>query len=139
MGLEICNPLVVEHLLGSGALPGVDREALADEIARSLRDACPVLLGLKLVVAARDRARFLLGRVAIEGSVPTQEEVGDHAHGPDIDGFPVPGCRRWLGAQYGGRKGKLIRTSFEDLRSHVPGRATYFGEHGQFVVVHNAT
>jgi len=33
----------------------------------------------------------------------------------------------------------MIRTPFEDLRGHVPGRTTDFGEHGQFVVVHNAT
>lgn len=101
MGLEIREPLVFEQLLGSGALPRVDCEARADEIACGLRDVCPVLVGLKLVVTVHDCARLGLGRVSVEGRVSTQEEVGDHTHRPDVDGFPVPGCRRWSGVQYG--------------------------------------
>jgi len=106
MGLEIRDPLVLEHLLGGGAPLGVYGKARADEIACGLRDVSPVLGRLKLVIAMHDRARFLLGRIAVEGCVPTQEEVGDHAHGPDVDRFPVPSCRRWSGAQCGDGEGR---------------------------------
>jgi hypothetical protein len=101
MRREIREPLVFQQLLGSGALLRVDCEARADEIARGLGDVCPVLVRLKLEVTARDCARLLLGRIAVEGRVPTQEEVGDYTHRPDVDGFPVPGCRCWSGAQCG--------------------------------------
>lgn len=93
MGLEIREPLVLEQLLGSGALLGVDREARADEVTRGLRDTCPVLVRLKLVVTVHDCACLILGCVAVEGRVPTQEEVGDHTHRPNVDRFPVPSCR----------------------------------------------
>jgi len=72
MGREVREPLVLEQLLGSGALLRVDRETRADEIARGLRDVCPVLVRLKLVVTVRDCACLFLGRVAVEGRVPTQ-------------------------------------------------------------------
>jgi len=52
VGLEIREPLGIKHLLGRRALLGVNREAHADEIMRSLRDVCPVLVQPKLVVAA---------------------------------------------------------------------------------------
>ena len=71
MGLEIREPLVLEQLLGSGALLGVDREARPDEVARGLRDVRPVLVRLKLVVTVHDCACLVLGRIAIEGCVPT--------------------------------------------------------------------
>jgi len=38
-----------------------------------------------------------------------------------------------------GRRRGIIRTLFENLRSHISGRTTDLGEHGQFVVIHNAT
>jgi len=105
MRLEIRKPLVLEHLLSCGAPLGVDGETRADEVARSLRDVFPVLVWLKLVVAVHNRACLLLGCVAVERRVPTQQEVSDHAHGPDVDRFPVPSCGRWSGAQCGGREG----------------------------------
>ena len=106
MGLEIREPLVLEQLLGSGALLGVDREARPDEVAGGLRDVGPVLVWLKLVVTVHDRACLVLGRVAVEGCVPTQEEVGDHTHRPNVDRFPVPGWRPWSGVRRGEGEGE---------------------------------
>ena len=137
MAFEIRKPLVLEHLLSCRALLGIDGETRADEIACSLRDVFPVLGRLKLVVAVHNRARFLLGCVTVERRVSTQEEVSDHAHGPDVDRFPVPSCRRSSGTVRGPKRA-MIRTPFEDLRGHVPGRTTDFSEQGQFVLVHNA-
>jgi hypothetical protein len=71
-------------------------------------------------------SKLSLRRVAVEGHVSAQEEVSDHAHYPDVDGFPVPG---WdAGQAHSPGTGKRdIHTPFEDLRSHVPGRTAQGG------------
>ena len=42
--VRLLQPLVAQGLLGCRTLVGVDREAVLDEVLRSLRDVCPVLL-----------------------------------------------------------------------------------------------
>ena len=92
------HPFVLECLSRCRPLRRVSREARRDEAAGGVRDVAPVLLGLEGVVARDNRLRFLLLRVAAEGSVSREEEVNDYAHCPDVDGLAVTSCKgiKWV-------------------------------------------
>ena len=83
------QPLVSHHNLGGGSCDGVDGETLSDELLGSLGDILPILNRLKLVVTSDDSLRLLGLRVPVERCITAEEEIGDNAHGPDVDGFVV--------------------------------------------------
>jgi len=71
------------------AMPRVNRQTRAYKRLGRLRHVLPILLRLKLVIPRDDRLHLLLLRVAVERRVPSEEEVGDDAHSPDVHRLPV--------------------------------------------------
>lgn len=86
------QPAVLQRLQRRRTLRRVERKTRAHKVACSLRNIRPVFLRLEGIVARADRFHLLLLGVSVEGRVPTEEEIGDDAHGPDVDGFAVSGC-----------------------------------------------
>lgn len=80
------------------------------------------LTGFKFEISVNDGLHFLLLTVSIKGSIATQEEIGDDANSPDIDGFSMASWKRSTRSLNFDRKKKSRekkRTSFEYFRSHV--------------------
>lgn len=50
----------------------------------------PILGRFEGEVGRADGLNLVHLRIAIEGSVAAEEEVGDHAQGPRVDGLAVP-------------------------------------------------
>jgi len=73
-----------------GAQRGIHRQTRPHKVLGRLRHILPVLLRLKLVIPCNDRLHLLLLRVAIERRVPSEEEVGNDTHSPDVNGFTMP-------------------------------------------------
>ena len=86
------QPLVRQHLLGSGPFDGVDGETTFDEFFGGVGDILPIFNGLKLVVASDDGLCLLGLRFPIERRIATEEEIGNDAHSPDVDGFVMASC-----------------------------------------------
>ena len=83
---------MIQHILGGGPFGGVDSETALDKVLSGLGDILPILNGLKLVVASDDSFRLLGLRVLVERCVTAEEEIGDDAHGPDVDRFVMASC-----------------------------------------------
>lgn len=88
--LLVRKPLMLERLRRRRARGGVDGQTRADKVLRGVGHVLPILLGLELVVARDDGLHLELLGVAVERRVPREEEVGDDAHCPDVDGLAVP-------------------------------------------------
>ena len=110
---------MLQRLVGGDALLRVDGQAAADEVLGLGGDAAPVLDGGEAVVGAEDGLHLLEVGVAVEGGVAAQQEVGDDADGPQVDGLAVAGLA-------------------EDLGRHVAGGAAGGGQDVELVLVHDA-
>lgn len=75
---------VREGLVRGHARVRVDGQAALDEVACGQRDAAPVLERGEGVVGHEDGLHLLEVGVPVEGRVAAEEEVGDHADGPDV-------------------------------------------------------
>ena len=92
---------MLQHILGAGPFGGVDGETTQDEVLGRLGEILPTLVlpmfnELTLVVTSDDGLNcgvLLLGlRVPVKRRAATEDEIGDDAHGPDVDGFVIAGC-----------------------------------------------
>lgn len=75
---------MLQGFVGCHAAVWVGGQAVFDELARGLRDVAPVFEGREGVVCDEDGLHLFKVRVAVEGGVAAQEEVGYDANGPDI-------------------------------------------------------
>ena len=83
---------MLQHILGAGPFGGVDGETAPDELLGRLGDILPILSGLKFVVTSNDGLRLLVLRVPIERCITAEEEIGNNAHGPDVNRFMMASC-----------------------------------------------
>ena len=83
---------MLQHLLGGGPFGGVDCKTTLDEVLGRLGDILPILDGFKLVVTSDDSLCLLGLRVPVERRITAEEEIGNDAHGPDIDRFVMASC-----------------------------------------------
>ena len=86
------QPLVIQHILGGGPFGGVDSETALDKFLGRHGYIQPIFSGLELVVTSDDGLRFLGLRVLVKRRVTAEEEIGNDAHSPDVDGFVVASC-----------------------------------------------
>ena len=86
------QPLVLQHISGGGPFSGVDGETARDEVPGGAGDTLPILHGLELVVTSNDSLRLFGLRVPIERRITAKEEIGNNAHGPDVDRFVMASC-----------------------------------------------
>lgn len=117
------QPRVLQSFRSSRSLPWVDGQAASNEITSGFGYGAPVFCRLELVVAPDDGFHFLLLGVAVEGSVTAEEEVGNDAHGPDVDWFGVAGWwekGREIGARQYGFGNGLIRLKSRDGNGRPP-------------------
>lgn len=119
VGFRPGDPRVRQRFVARHARRRVDGQAALDELAGLHADAAPVLERGEAVVRDEDGLHFLQVAVAVEGRVAAQQEVGDDADGPDVDGLAVPGF-------------------LEDLRRHVARRAAGCRQHVELLFVHDA-
>lgn len=118
-GREAGDEGVLQGLVGGDALVLVNGEAAPDKVLCGRGDAAPVLDRGEAVVGVEDGLHLLEVGVAVEGGVAAEQEVGDDANGPEVDGLAVA---------------RLL----EDLGGHVAGGAAGGGEHVELLLVHDA-
>lgn len=70
---------------------GVDGKAALDEFAGGRADVLPVFCGGEGVVGYEDGLHFFEVRIAVEGGVAAEEEVGYYANGPEVAECEVVG------------------------------------------------
>eukprot|EP01136_Pigoraptor_vietnamica_P018181 Opistho-1_new@64398 len=96
------DPRVLEDLVGREALLGIHHEHLLDHVLGRLRDCGPVRR-VKLKVALHDLLEKHGVVVVVKRGITAQQNVRNHADGPEIDGLAVTLLPENLGGDIVGR------------------------------------
>ena len=83
------DPGVGQHLVSRDTLGDVDGEHLGHEVFGLSADPAPGVLVEGVVAGLDDVEEVFVPALAVEGGVPDQEDVEDHAEAPDVAWRPV--------------------------------------------------